>query len=301
MIIKPHSKPAKLILQGHLNTRMNLSKDDKQKYLNLKKGYEGELIFNSLTEKLECERLIVNRLLLEVNNTRFQIDSLLILQQTIYMNEVKNFEGDYYYENGKFYASNGIERKDPLLQLNRSSSLLRQLLQNLGLYMSIEARVVHINPHFTLYQAPRNEPIILPTQVDRYLNKINTTPSKLIGKHEKLADKLISLHIEESPYEGSPSYNYDQLRKGCTCGACNSFLIFVRGKNCVCGDCGHEENVEAAVLRSVGEYRLLFPDRKITTNDIYDWFRVVDSKKRISRILGRNFKIVGVGQWAYYE
>jgi hypothetical protein len=301
MIIKPLSKPAKLILQGYLNTRMNLSKDDKQKYLNIKKGYEGELIFNSLIEKLECECLILNGLLLEVNNTKFQIDSFLILQQTIYMNEVKNFEGDFYYENGRFYSSNGIERKDPLLQLNRSSSLLRQLLQNLGLYIPIEARVVHINPHFTLYQAPRNEPIILPTQVDRYLNKIKTTPSKLNGKHEKLADKLISLHIEESPYEGSPSYNYDQLRKGMNCEICNSFSIFVHGKYCVCGNCGHKEWVEAAVLRNVGEYKLLFPNRKITTNDIYDWCGVVDSKKRISRILGRNFKIVGVHQWSFFE
>ncbi|CAH2714528.1 hypothetical protein BACCIP111895_01700 [Neobacillus rhizosphaerae] len=298
---KPLTKPPDLIILGFLNTRMNLPKDDKQNYLSLKKGYKGEVMFNSLTEKLKCNCLILNGLLLEVNNTKFQIDSLIITQQTIYMNEVKNFEGDYYYENQRFYSSNGTERKDPLLQLKRSTSLIRQLLQNLGLYLPIEAWVVYINPEFTLYQAPRNEPIIFPTQTNRYLKKINTTPSKLNGKHEKLADKLISLHIEESPYPKLLTYNYDQLRKGITCEVCHSFSIFVRGKNCVCGECGHEEEVESAVLRSVEEFKLLFPDWKITTHVIHDWCRVVESKKRISRILRRNFKIIGDRRWVFYE
>jgi hypothetical protein len=34
---------------------MNLLTEDKQNYLNLKKGYEGEVMFDSLTEKLECD------------------------------------------------------------------------------------------------------------------------------------------------------------------------------------------------------------------------------------------------------
>lgn len=301
MVRKPLTKPAELIILDFLNTRMELSREDKQNYLSIRKGYEGEVKFNSLTEKLGCECLILNGLLLEFNNTRFQIDSLIISQATIYMNEVKNFEGDFYYENGRFYSANGTERKDPLLQLKRSSSLLRQLLQNLGLYLPIEPWIVHINPEFTLYQAPRNEPIILPTKVNSYLRKLDSTPSRLNGKHAKLADKLISLHIEESPYSRLPPYHYDQLQKGNMCEVCNSFSIFIHGKKCVCGDCGHEELVEAAVLRCVAELKILFPEKKITTNLVYDWCRVVKSKKRINRILERNFKIVGVHQWSFYE
>jgi hypothetical protein len=51
----------------------------------------------------------------------------------------------------------------------------------------------------------------------------------------------------------------------------------------------------------VGEFKLLFPDRKITTNVIHDWCRVVHSKKTINRILGKNLIIKGVHQWTYYE
>ncbi|WP_223596286.1 nuclease-related domain-containing protein [Neobacillus bataviensis] len=301
MVKKPLTKTAEFIIFGILNTRMDLPMDAKHKYLSLKKGYEGEVKFNSLTEKLGCECFILNGLLLKIHDTKFQIDSMIISQPKILMNEVKNFEGEYYYENEKFYSINGTERKDPLIQLQRSSSLLRQLLQSLGLYIPIEPWVVHINPEFTLYQAPRHEPIILPTKVNSYLRNLDTIPSRLTGKHEKLADKLISLHIEEPPYPRLPPYDYHRMRKGVTCALCHSFLIFVRGHKCVCSECGHEELVEAAVLRCVEELRLLFPEMKITTNAVLDWCQVFESRKRISRILGKNFKIIGDRRWALYE
>ncbi|WP_066368839.1 nuclease-related domain-containing protein [Neobacillus fumarioli] len=301
MLYKPLMKPAELVLLEFLNTRMNLSPADKQNYFNLKKGYEGETMFAGLTEKLQCECLILNDLLLEFNGSKFQIDSLILLQKLFYLNEVKNFEDDCYFENKRFYLSNGTERRDPLLQLERCTSLLRQLLHSLKINTPIESRVVFMNPLFTLYQAPRTEQIIFPNQVNRYLNKLNMISSKLNEGHKRLAEKLISLHINESPYSRLPSYKYENLRKWFTCALCTSFSISVQGKMCICGDCNHKETVEAAVLRSVKEYRMLFPDRKITTNGIYEWCGMVVSKKRISRILGKNFNIVGVHQWAYYE
>src|SRR5579875_3175129 len=89
MLYKPLMKPAELVLLEFLNTRMNLSPADKQNYFNLKKGYEGEAMFAGLTEKLQCECLILNDLLLEFNGSKFQIDSLILLQKLFYLNEVK--------------------------------------------------------------------------------------------------------------------------------------------------------------------------------------------------------------------
>ena len=186
--------------------------------------------------------------------------------------------------------------------MKRSESLLRQFFQSHGFHnILIEAMVVFINPEFTLYQAPLNEPIIFPTQLPRYLKKLDMTPSKLNGTHKKLADKLFLLHIDESPHTTLPQYNYQQQQKGITCEVCHSFLISVKGNKCVCDQCKHEEEVESAVLRSVVEFKLLFPDRKVTTNEIYEWCRVIGSKKRINRILREHFESVGVRQWTFYE
>ncbi|MEH7225104.1 nuclease-related domain-containing protein [Bacillus sp. JJ1566] len=101
MLFKARNKSGELITLEILNKRSDLSSKDKQYFLNLKKGYEGELLFDSLTEKLQCECLILNDLLLEVNNTTFQIDSSIFIDGKIHSYEVKNFEGDYYYESNK--------------------------------------------------------------------------------------------------------------------------------------------------------------------------------------------------------
>ncbi|MEB1808214.1 MAG: NERD domain-containing protein [Bacillaceae bacterium] len=280
---------------------MSLSEKDKQHYLNLRKGFEGEVIFDSMTEKIEGECLILNDLLLKQNNTTFQIDSLIIFQEAIYFFEVKNFEGDYYYEAERIYKAPNFEISNPLNQLIRSESLLRQLLQNLNFSIPIYASVVFINPEFMLYQTPLNKPFIFPTQINRYIKKLSMKPSKINEKQKIIANKLISLHSKNSPFTQLPSYNYSQLRKGITCDKCTSFSISVEGRKCICKECGHVEVIADAVMRNVREFKLLFPSQKITTNVIHEWCKVVNSKKRIKRTLEKNLKIVGIHQWSYYE
>ena len=70
---------------------------------------------------------------------------------------------------------------------------------------------------------------------------------------------------------------------------CTSFSISVEGKKCVCKDCGHEEMVATALIRNVNEFKLLFPNRKITTNVIHEWCNEVKSKKIIRKILEKKF------------
>lgn len=301
MPYKSRTEQTELLTLKSLNTRMDLSEKDKQYYYNLEKGYEGEKIFDTLIEKLQCECFILNDLLLKLNNTLFQIDSLIITQEINYLFEVKNYEGDYYYESERLYVKPKSEINNPLNQLNRSESLLRQLLQNLGYNAPVSASVVFINSEFNLYQSPLNKPFTFPTQIKRYLKTLNSVPSKLNIKHKILADKLISLHIKDSPINQIPAYNYDQLRKGITCVKCTSFAICSKRRNIICKECGHEEVFAAAIMRNVKEYKLLFSDHKITTNSIHDWSNLVNSKKRIRKVLEKHFKKVGVHQWTYYE
>src|SRR5699024_6968421 len=105
-----------------LNQRMRLTKDVQQHYLNLKKGYEGEMLFDSLMDVMKDKFIILNDLLLEVNNTTFQIDSLFIMEDRICLYEVKNYEGDFYYESERFFKNPGYELINPLDQMNRGKT-----------------------------------------------------------------------------------------------------------------------------------------------------------------------------------
>ncbi|MFZ7943802.1 nuclease-related domain-containing protein [Neobacillus sp. 19] len=258
-------------------------------------------MFDALTEKLQCDCYILNDLLLYFNDSKFQIDTLIV-QDTLYLYDVKNNDGDYCYENDNFnLMKTGKTITNPLDQLNRCEILLRQLLQKHGFKLPIESKLVFINPEFTLYQTPKNKPIIYPTQINAEMKKLNMLTGKLNIKHKKLADLLVSLHQVEPPYSRVPSYKYKGLRKGFICCNCQSFSLFINGRKLVCGDCGCEETIDAAVLRSTRELKLLFPDMKITTTLVVDWCGGVISKKVIKRILVQNLKATGYGQWTYYE
>jgi ribosomal protein S27AE len=302
MAVKSRSESNELIIMKALNTRSNLSPKEKKYYFKLDKGYQGELMFDQLTEMLQSDMLVINDLCLEINDSVFQIDTLILAQDILYPFEVKNYSGNYYYDSEGFHKLSGSDITNPLDQIKRSKLLLRQLLQNLGFNIPVEPSVIFINPEFTLYQAPLNQPIIYPTQLNDFMKKFDMTPSKLNDRHKKLANRLISLHSNESPYTTRlPTYEYRNLRKGIVCTKCNSFMVSGGEKVVVCEKCGYVESNESAILRSVAELKFLFPDKKITTNGIFEWCRVIESRKMIRRILMENFKAIGYGRWFYYE
>ncbi|MFC5465719.1 nuclease-related domain-containing protein [Lederbergia graminis] len=301
MIVKQRSKSKELLTLESLDVRMKLLNKDKQYYQSLLKGYEGEVLFDSLVEeKLQCDSIILNDLLLKLNKTTFQIDSLIITMGTIFLNEVKNLEGDYYYESDRLYTKSATEVSNPLTQLIRCESLLRQLLRSLGFNIPIHGVVIFVNPEFTLYKAPLNKPFIFPTQINNYFRQLNKITTKVNKEHRILADKLLSLHNTESPYKQIPAYEYDQLQKGITCIACKSFSVTVEGQRCTCLGCGEVERVENAVIRSVHEYKLLFPSRKVTSKSIDEWCKIINSQRRIKRILETQYTKMGANRWTHY-
>ena len=301
MAYKNREKSSELLTLEFLNDRMELEEDDLRHFLNLQKGYQGELQFDSLTETIQSECIKLNDLLLKNKNTHFQIDALLLFQELIYLFEVKNFEGDFYYESGKFYTLNSKEVNNPLDQLKKCELNLRQLLQSLGFNVKIRSFIVFINPEFTLYQTPLNMPFIFPTQLNKLIQQLNNTRFTIKPNTKKLAEKLVSIHIQDSPFKSIPDYNYDQLRKGIVCEGCRSFSVVVDGYYCVCSSCGHRERIRHSIVRSTKEFKHLFPERKITTNVIKDWCGIIESKPRIKRVLQNNFIINGNNKWMYFK
>lgn len=299
MFYNDREKSAELKTLEELNVRMELTSSDKQHMLKLQKGFEGEVLFDHHLEKLDCDSLILRDLLLEINGRIIQIDTLPILYDTIYIFEVKNFEGNFFYDDGKVYKFPKHEIINPLNQLERTETYFRQLLHNIGFNFEIKAFVVFVNPAFTLYQAPLNTPFIFPTQIPHLVQQLSTRPKRLNQKHKALADKLLSLCLEDSPFNKIPSYNYNSLRKGIICKNCQALSATVTVTKCICENCGIIESVDEAVLRSISTFRLLFPEEKITRTGIQEWCGI-SSRRTISRILENNFKKVNSNRWIYY-
>ncbi|PYF04758.1 nuclease-related domain-containing protein [Ureibacillus chungkukjangi] len=301
LLFKHRTESIELIILSFLNRRMELSKTDQQLYYNLRKGYEGELMFDALTKNLTSDCLVLNDLVFKTNNQNFQIDSLIIMKNQIYLLEIKNFSGDHFYKSNDRLHNTRKEITNPLIQLCRSETLLRQMLIKLNTNIPIQAYVIFINPEFTMYQAPMEKPFIFPGQLNRFFKKLNTDTAKLTPQQTELAEALLSLHLQENPYQQLPTYNYQEVKKGIACSNCQSFDMQIIGRKCRCMTCGVIELFDTAVARTVNEYKILFPNEKVTTNKMIEWCNITPSKQRIQRSLKKHFQHSGKHQWSYYQ
>lgn len=291
-----------LTILRQLLIRMGLPNNFKLKVERLTKGYAGEKKFFGLLRKsLPPNVMILNNLLLKWNDSVFQLDSLLIFENNIFIFEVKNFEGDFFIRDEKWFTvNNENEISNPLLQIERSTYLLRKLLQQLGHKFTVTSYLAFINNEFTLYHAPLDKNIILPTQLNRFIKNLSTISFKRMKQHQVLVNQLASRHLNISTHQQIPKYDYDDLKKGVICNNCYSFLFPLSRHYLKCKSCKQKVTVESAIIQSVNEFNLLFPDRKITTSAIHEWCKVIKSKNAIRRVLSKHYKKVGKRRHTYY-
>lgn len=267
--VKPHS----LFIMESLNNRSLLLGKCAQYYSSLKKGWEGEKQFDKMLEMVECDHIILKDMLFKVNGTVFQIDSILITNKTLYLYEVKNYEGEYLLaKNRLINHSTNREVLNPAIQLERTKTLLRQLLGKYGMNLTIEAYVVFINGRFTLYQlAPDQFSFLLPTMIATHIDIIGRNNEKLKKRHYECVSFLNHEQMKDTPYLDLPEYTYEFLIKGMLCYQCQSRIPRLTGRLIICPTCLYKETARLSVQRHVEEFIRLFPKRKVTTAAIKDW------------------------------
>jgi len=304
MEIKAREIPYNIQMRRLLKPRMPFSEKELRQLATDEKGYEGECYFDGLILNSGASSLLqLNDLMLQWNDNVFQIDSLLFSPHKIYLSDIKNYEGEYYIEGDQWFFMSGTEVKNPVHQLQRCESLLRPLLRSIRINLPIEAQVVFVHPEFTLFQANKNLPIILPTQLNSFIGKLSSVSMKFNPTLIEAAKKLAALHVKDSPYykRHIPNYSYETLKKGVACKSCRSLTVQLDGQKLICDLCGYTEDSSSGILRSVGEFKMLCPERLITVTNIMDWIRLNINRNRLARILKQNFEMVGKGKNVYYR
>src|SRR5699024_1035902 len=135
------------------------------------RGHVGEQKFRKIIKQtLHNEHLLLYDLLLETDGSLFQIDFLIISNDTIYLYEIKNYSGDYYIRDNRWYTVRSKkEIRNPLRQLERCTYLLKQLLQKHPTQFKVESFIIFINKEFMLYEAPVHSQLIFPSQILRHM------------------------------------------------------------------------------------------------------------------------------------
>ncbi|MGM0843724.1 MAG: nuclease-related domain-containing protein [Bacillota bacterium] len=300
MIIKDREPSQELMKLRALKQRLHFTNEEKSYHDYKEKGYEGELAFDKLAEPLTEKMVFLNDVTVEQNNTECQIDSMAITSNKLHTFEVKNFEGDYIIKENKWYSPNNILVKNPLLQVQRTDTLLTQLLREKGFRHTVQSHLIFINPEFHLYDIPSRLPIVYPAQLNRFIEKLNNEPVKITPSDKKLAETLLALHKNESSYSKLPHYDYHTLQKGTACPVCLKSYKPPIYNSFYCESCQLKETTEQAVLRNMEEFQLLFPSEKLTTNQLFEWCGVFKDKRTIRKVLKSNFQRQGHGVSSYF-
>ncbi|WP_071847835.1 nuclease-related domain-containing protein [Alkalibacterium sp. 20] len=301
MILKERTKSINHLLLESLNYRMDLSFNEKILYENQIKGLKGEQLFDDCMNDCQLPGLIINDLLISIRDTYYQIDSLLIKADHIYLYEVKNYSGNYHHRDGSLFSESGHALQDPLAQANRKRAYLFNLLLNFGYQTEITSYVVYINPDFYIYSLPSTRFIIFAGQLPKHFNDLVKQLPNATDLIAALGDKLVKLHDYNFRPTNLPEYNFDQLQKGILCPECFSFRHTASRQFLLCSDCGHQEKIAEAIHRSIEEFRLLFPAVLLTKDFIYEWCGGDCSKSRIQVVLKSNYRTHFAGRGTYYS
>lgn len=262
---------------------------------------ENFIFFKLLKNELKSKPIHLYDLHFEVNNSECQIDCLLIFQNECVLIEIKNYQGDFYMKNDGMYLLSTHEKiKNPFSQLERAETMLRHLFKKESIPLKIYPLIVFTHQEFYLYQDNASLPAVFPTQIKRFVKKLNDMRCNLSKDHFKIAEVLKSHHLEYSSYETKIKYDYDELKKGLVCEKCEGFMEVIVKEEIYCKNCLAMEDKKSATIRAVKEFRTLFPNDKITVATMKDWTGSILSPYILRKILAESFIKQDQGKKTHY-
>ena len=284
-----------------LHNRSRLTLADRYYHEALEKGYIGEQQFDALVESLTCDHIYLKDLRLKYYRKTFQIDSLLLVGNKAYIYEVKNYEGEYEIKGDRLLlSSTKVEVPDPMVQLQRSMSLFRQLLHHFQLPIDVEGYVIFINEKMALHNMPKSQ-YLLKSMTVKQLEAINKTTEKVSQKNKRLAKHLLASLQEEKPYDDLPDYSFETMKKGMLCKHCFGQLERLSMRRSFCQRCRQTEDLSESIYRSIVEFRDLFPEKKLTTKIIHEWCGSIPSTYMVTQVLKKHYNRHKRHRWTYFE
>lgn len=294
--------PSPLLIYETLLSRKVLSPKEKQQYERIQKGFDGEWKLIHYLNKMKPDNIFpLFDCLFEVNGQEIQIDCLLLTNDTIFLLEVKNFTGDYYFENGKIYSlQTRNEIYNPMTQIERTEFLFKRLLRDMRVEMPVRSFILFVNHRFMLYGANPQLPMIFPSQVERFLQKTEENANPLNQRIQNLANLLLERQKSRSRYEQLPEYHLSELKRGLFCWHCHGKLVRDGQLYFTCPTCKESFHIDSVVMYAVAQFHLLFPEERITAKIIDSWSGGLVSRIFISRLLDEELKKIPNGKHTYF-
>lgn len=282
--MNPRGKSQDLLFYETLEKRCELTSNETGWLQTYRKGFAGECLYDELFEDVgHGDVLIYRDLYLQIGRSVTQYDAMVINEEGIVVNEIKNYTGEYKVEGGNWLRNGRGISEEPIAQLNRSLGKLIRMRNDVNGSFKIDGKLIFVSDDFYLQTDDNSiwRKIVVRMDLKRYLRSLG---GGIIGNKAQYIVRLISERIVENPYyEGK--VDDGRLRKGLYCGNCGSFELLKSRFHLMCRGCGSKESNETHLLRAMSDYQTLFYGKDMTRNSLVEFIGEKMHSKTVSRAL----------------
>ena len=287
MFLNKRLMSPELLYYKALEKRTELDFEEKRNLYNIEKGFDGECLYDKIFDEIGHENLYVLRdLHLKAGKSITQFDSIIISMDRVVVNEIKNYSGDYHYENNG-WDRNGKQLKDNAhIQLSRAKGKIIQLRDEADLNFNVEGAVIFTGDDFRLTTESDHiwSETVMRNQLRNYFKKFK---DDRIGDKAKNIVRHIKNTIAENPYHEEEA-DVSRLQRGLYCGECGSFELIKGRFQYTCTSCESIESNETHLLRTMSDHKFLFYNQPITKQSILHLIDYQISEDGVYRFLKKH-------------
>src|SRR5699024_9480025 len=125
----------------------------------------------------------------------------------------------------------------------------------------------------------------MPSQIERYFQKIRITEGPISEWQIRLGKKLAALHASRNPHQNMMTYNRESVRAGILCGGCRVQMGVRCRWKLVCPKCGMVEKKAAGFYRTQKELEILFPEIARKPVELRRWMGNVIDRKTVYNLM----------------
>lgn len=285
---------------------LTTSKEDLATLRRLEAGAKGEEILVQKLEEFGKSHWTIIRNLRLNNFSTFESDLLLLANHCLYHFEVKNYTGQYTFEDGDSYFGD-FELDSNIVQQTRNAHLnIERICQKLPGKIKVKSILLFIGEDNQVFIQSKvnNIEILTRTDLAEYIKKIiaeeNSHPIQPIQTAQLIAHlenyEVVNAHLPK-PYT---SEQLQHVRRGIYCSRCLSYAVEIKRNYVVCS-CGLHEPREEAMIRTICEYGVLTYGQNFTKKELLDFIGEDTSLNYLKKILLKHFTRTLNGRYTDYE
>lgn len=299
MFVTERNKSEYHIYLEILGSRAELDRKEERSLEWYRSGYAGEQEYDAVLDEVGHGAMYVFRdIWLGIQDSKVQLDSLIVADNIMIVNEIKNYSGNYSYENGIWKVGNHQISEDPVSQVSTAANKLLRMRYDIDTRFEVHKEIMFVNPYFIFGPTDYKNAgmFIMRNRLKQYFRSLG---NNTVGRSAKILAEEIAGRIIKNPHP-VPETDAGRVRSGVNCYKCSSFDILKKRFCAECRSCGYVEPFERLVVRAVIEFSILFPDEAVTRRRIFEFLGGEVNYKKIQRHMKRYLLLEGSGKNAYY-